>query len=134
MTVDGVPITGASSPMAIQSGALAGLANLRDTVAPEYQAQLDQIAGGLVNAFAESDQSAKPGLPSLPGLFTYSGATGLPTTTAMTGLAASIEVNPAVDPSQGGDVIFAAERRDQRLQLQSTTPPAQRATPAESNR
>ncbi len=57
VTVDGVPITGASSPMAIQSGALAGLADLRDTVAPEYQAQLDQIAGGLVNAFAESDQS-----------------------------------------------------------------------------
>ncbi len=105
VTVDGVPITGASSPMAIQSGALAGLADLRDTVAPEYQAQLDQIAGGLVNAFAESDQSTTtPGLPSLPGLFTYAGATSLPATTDMTGLAASIEVNPAVDPSQGGDV------------------------------
>lgn len=105
VTVDGVPITGASSPMAIQSGALAGLADLRDTVAPEYQAQLDQIAGGLVNAFAESDQSTTTtGLPSLPGLFTYAGATSLPATTDMTGLAASIEVNPAVDPSQGGDV------------------------------
>ena len=46
VTVDGVPITGPSAPMAIQSGALAGLATLRDTVAPEYQAQLDQIAGG----------------------------------------------------------------------------------------
>jgi len=105
VTVDGVAITGASSPMPIQSGALAGLTDLRDTVAPEYQAQLDQLAGGLVNAFAESDQSTTtPGLPSLPGLFTYSGATSLPATTDMTGLAASIEVNPAVDPSQGGDV------------------------------
>ena len=105
VTVDGVPITGPSAPMAIQSGALAGLANLRDTVAPEYQAQLDQIAGGLINAFAESDQSTTtPGLPSLPGLFTAPGATGLPATTDTTGLAASIEVNPAVDPSQGGDV------------------------------
>jgi flagellar hook-associated protein 1 FlgK len=104
VTVDGVPITGASAPMAIQSGALAGLANLRDTVAPQYQAQLDQIAGGLVNAFAESDQSATPTQPSLPGLFTYPGATGLPATTGMTGLAASIEVNPTVDPSQGGDI------------------------------
>ncbi|MGD0639668.1 MAG: flagellar hook-associated protein FlgK [Roseiarcus sp.] len=103
VTVDGVPITGASSPMPIHSGALAGLANLRDTVAPQYQAQLDQIAGGLVNAFAENDQSGS-GLASLPGLFTYSGATSLPATTAMTGLAASIEVNPAVDPTQGGDV------------------------------
>ena len=105
VSVNGVPITGPSAPMAIQSGALAGLANLRDTVAPEYQAQLDQIAGGLVNAFAESDQSTTtPGLPSLPGLFTYPGATGLPATNGMTGLAASIEVNPAVDPSQGGDL------------------------------
>ncbi|MGD0183961.1 MAG: flagellar hook-associated protein FlgK [Roseiarcus sp.] len=105
VSVNGVPITGPSAPMAIQSGALAGLANLRDTVAPEYQAQLDQIAGGLVNAFAESDQSTTtPGLPSLPGLFTYPGATGLPATNGVTGLAASIEVNPAVDPSQGGDL------------------------------
>ena len=105
VSVDGVPITGASAPMAIHSGALAGLADLRDTAAPEYQAQLDQIAGGLINAFAESDQSTTaPGLPSLPGLFTYPGATSLPATTAMTGLAASIEVNPNVDPSQGGNV------------------------------
>jgi flagellar hook-associated protein 1 len=103
VTVDGVPITGANSPMPIQSGALAGYAALRDTLAPEYQAQLDQIAGGLINAFAESDQSATPTLPSLPGLFTTAGATSLPSMTATTGLAAAIEVNPNVDPSQGGD-------------------------------
>jgi flagellar hook-associated protein 1 len=103
VTVDGVPITGANSPMPIQSGALAGYAALRDTVAPEYQAQLDQIAGGLINAFAESDQSATPTLSSLPGLFTTPGATSLPSMSAPTGLAAAIEVNPNVDPSQGGD-------------------------------
>ncbi|HEY1453992.1 MAG TPA: flagellar hook-associated protein FlgK, partial [Roseiarcus sp.] len=103
VTVDGVPITGASSPMPIQSGALAGYAALRDTLAPEYEAQLDQIAGGLINAFAESDQSATPTLPSLPGLFTTPGATGLPSMSATTGLAAAIEVNPNVDPSQGGN-------------------------------
>ena len=103
VTVDGVPITGANSPMPIQSGALAGYAALRDTLAPEYQAQLDQIAGGLINAFAESDQSATPTLPSLPGLFTTPGATSLPSMSATTGLAAAIEVNPNVDPSQGGN-------------------------------
>src|SRR5208337_4832005 len=94
VTVDGVPITGANSPMPIQSGALAGYAALRATLAPEYQAQLDQIAGGLINAFAESDQSATPTLPSLPGLFTTPGATNLPSTSATTGLAAAIEGNP----------------------------------------
>ena len=103
VTVDGVPITGANSPMPIQSGALAGYAALRDTLAPEYQAQLDQIAGGLINPFAESDQSAAPTLPSLPGLFTTPGATSLPSMSATTGLAATIEVNPNVDASQGGN-------------------------------
>ena len=103
VTVDGVPITGTNSPMPIQSGALAGYAALRDTLAPEYQAQLDQIAGGLINTFAESDQSATPTLPSLPGLFTTPGAACLPSMSATTGLAAAIEVNPNVDPSQGGD-------------------------------
>jgi len=103
VTVDGVPITGANSPMPIQSGALAGYAALRDTLAPEYEAQLDQIAGGLINAFAESDQSATPTLPSLPGLFTTPGATSPPSMSATTGLADGIEVNPNADPSQGGD-------------------------------
>src|ERR1700727_107804 len=103
VTVDGVPVTGANSPMPIQSGALAGYAAVRDTFAPEYQAQLDQIAGGLINAFGESDQSATPTLPSLPGLFTTPGETSLPSMTSTTGLAATIEINPNVDPSQGGN-------------------------------
>jgi flagellar hook-associated protein 1 len=106
VTVDGVPITGSNSPMPIQSGALAGYAALRDTLAPQYEAQLDQIAGGLINAFAESDQSATPTLPSLPGLFTTSGATSLPSMSAATGLAAAIEVNPNADRSQGGNATL----------------------------
>jgi flagellar hook-associated protein 1 len=101
--VDGVPITGSSSPMAIQSGALAGLANLRDVVAPQYGAQLDQIANGLISAFAESDQTGGTA-PTLPGLFTFPGATGVPANSATTGLASEIEVNANVDPSQGGNV------------------------------
>lgn len=103
VTVDGVPITGSSSPMPIQSGALAGLANLRDNVAPQYGAQLDQIAQGLISAFAESDQTGGTA-PTLPGLFTFPGATGVPSSSAATGLASEIEVNANVDPSQGGDV------------------------------
>jgi flagellar hook-associated protein 1 len=105
VTVDGVPITGSTSLMPIQSGALAGYAALRDTLAPQYEAQLDQIAGGLINAFAESNQTGSS-QPSLPGLFTTLGATSLPSTSDATGLAAAIEVNPAVDPSQGGDATL----------------------------
>ena len=108
VTVDGVPITGPNSPMPIQSGALAGYAALRDTLAPQYQAQLDQIAGGLINAFAESDQSNPAVLTKLPGLFTTPSLFSTPGATppsmlATTRLAAAIEVNPNVDPSQGGN-------------------------------
>ena len=101
VTVDGVPITGANSPMPIQSGALAGYAAIRDTLAPEYQAQLDQIAGGLINAFGESDQSATPTLPSLPGLFTTPGETSLPSMTSTTGLAAARPVVVDIEGTLG---------------------------------
>lgn len=104
VTVDGTPITGASAPMAIHSGALAGLTQLRDVIAPRYQQQLDQIAGGLVNAFSESDQSASPTQPTLPGLFTFPGATGVPSSANVMGLSAQIVVNANVDPSRGGNV------------------------------
>ncbi len=108
--IESIPITGPTSPSPIQSGALAGYADLRDTVAPQYQAQLDQIAGGLISAFEETDQ-ANPTPPNpLPGLFTYVvGANGqqaasLPSDT--TGLAGAIAVNQSVDPSQGGNATL----------------------------
>jgi flagellar hook-associated protein 1 FlgK len=87
--------------MPIHSGALAGLADLRDTVSTQYQAQLDSIAGGLVNAFAETDANTGG---KLPGLFASSGATTIPGTTLATGLAGQIQVSSAVDPAQGGSL------------------------------
>jgi flagellar hook-associated protein 1 FlgK len=104
VTVNGIPITGAGAPMAVQSGALAGYAQIRDTIAPQYGAQLDQIAGGLISAFAESDQSTPATLPTLPGLFTAPGLTSVPSATASQGLAAQIEVNSNVVPADGGNV------------------------------
>lgn len=102
--VDGVPVTGASSVMPIQSGKIAGLADLRDNAAVTYQAQLDEIARGLIDAFKESDQSGA-GLPDVPGLFTYPGAPAMPASaTVSVGLAGAITVNPSVDPSSGGNV------------------------------
>jgi flagellar hook-associated protein 1 FlgK len=100
--IDGVPVTGANATMPVRTGNLAGLARFRDEIAPAYQAQLDEMARGLVAAFAESDQSGGGG-PDLAGLFTYSGGPALPATgTLLSGIAASIRVNPAVIPSQGG--------------------------------
>jgi flagellar hook-associated protein 1 FlgK len=101
--IDGVPVTGAAAVMPIKSGALQGLATLRDDVAVSYQSQLDEMARGLIEAFAESDQSAVPSLPDAPGLFTYPGAPAMPAPGLVQGLAGVIAVNPTVDPAQGGD-------------------------------
>lgn len=101
---DGVPIAGTSHVMSISSGKLAGLVEIRDSIAPTYQSQLDEVARGLIETFAESDQSATPTLPDAAGLFTYGGAPAIPASgTLVPGLAGSIKVNPNVDPSQGGD-------------------------------
>ena len=103
--VDGVPVTGANSPMPISSGRLAGLATLRDETAPTYQAQLDEMARGLVEGFAESDQSGGGG-PDRTGLFTWSGGPAIPASgTLSSGIAATLKVNPAVVAAQGGITI-----------------------------
>src|SRR5690606_35958872 len=48
--VDGVPMSKSVS------GRIAGLLEVRDTIAPTYQNQLDEIARGLIEIFAETDQ------------------------------------------------------------------------------
>ena len=102
--IDGVAVTGDSATMPIKSGRLFGLASVRDDLSVTYQSQLDEIARGLIETFAESDQNATPTLPDITGLFTYSGDPAVPPTgTIYPGLAAEISVNPNVDPAQGGD-------------------------------
>jgi flagellar hook-associated protein 1 len=104
--VDGVPVVGGSTSMTLQTGRLAGLAAVRDTVAVTYQNQLDETARGLVEAFAESDQSVPATLPTIPGLFTYSGAPAMPASgTLMPGLAADLSVSPNADPDRGGSLM-----------------------------
>lgn len=104
LMVDGMPVTGDNPTMPIHTGALAGLAALRDSVAPTYQAQLDEMARGLIASFSESDQSGGGG-PDLAGLFTWSGGPALPAAgTLSSGLALTLKVNPAVDPAQGGNL------------------------------
>lgn len=92
--IDGVAVTGSSATMPIKTGALAGLAQVRDTLAPQVQTQLDEVARGVIFAFRESDPAAIPSLPDLPGLFTYSGAPAMPPSGSVTvGLAADIQIN-----------------------------------------
>ena len=99
--IDGIRVTGDGALMPLNSGNLVGLAKLRDEVAVDYQTQLDEIARSLIAAFAESDQSGAA-QPDMPGVFTFAGATGVPTMPASAGLAGLIKVNDAVDPAKGG--------------------------------
>ena len=102
--IDGIPVTLADSTAAATGGRIAGLATLRDTIAPEFGRQLDEIARGLISAFSERDQSAVPTQLDLPGLFTFSGATGVPAAgTIVDGIALDLQVNPNADPALGGD-------------------------------
>jgi flagellar hook-associated protein 1 FlgK len=102
--IDGVRVTGDTAVLPIGSGRIKGLAEIRDEIAVTYQSQLDEIARGLITAFAESDQSATPTLPDATGLFSYTGSPAVPAAgTIASGLAGQISVNPAVDPAQGGD-------------------------------
>ncbi len=100
VSVDGVPVTGASAVMGLKSGKIAGLTTLRDTTAVSYQNQLDQVASGLITSFAETDQTGGTA-PTIPGLFTYAGAPAMPSGDPA-GLAAGLSVSASVDPSQGG--------------------------------
>ena len=99
--IDGIRVTGPGALMPLNSGNLVGLAQVRDDVAVTYQKQLDELARGLIQAFAESDQSGA-GQPDMPGIFTFAGAAGIPTMPASAGLAGLIRVSDAVDPAKGG--------------------------------
>ena len=100
--IDGVQVTGAGSPMPLNAGTIVGLAKVRDEVAITYQRQLDEVARGVIEAFAEADQVGSG--PRLTGVFDYSDGPALPDSPAPTGLAALIRINKEVDPARGGSL------------------------------
>lgn len=104
--IDGVAVAGPSQIMAVRTGAISGLVAVRDQIAPAHEAKLDEIARGLIEAFAEHDQSASPVLPPAAGLFTYPGAPAVPPSGVVSdGLAGMISINVNVDPSAGGQPL-----------------------------
>jgi flagellar hook-associated protein 1 len=103
LSIDGVPFSGSAAGQL--GGKIGGLLQVRDDVALTFGRQLDEIARGLIVAFAESDQSAVPSAPDIAGLFTYAGGPGLPPDGLVAnGLAMMIRVNPNADPAQGGSL------------------------------
>ncbi|MFI0846183.1 flagellar hook-associated protein FlgK [Mesorhizobium sp. IMUNJ 23232] len=98
--IDGVPVGLGSGGNTDASGKIAGMVQLRDDVATKMQGQLDEIARGLVTAFAEKGTA----VADRPGLFTWPGAPAVPAAgTLVDGLAGSIRINAAFDSSAGGN-------------------------------
>lgn len=99
--VDGVPVTGPNAIMPVSSGRIAGLAKVRDVTATQFQAQLDEVARGLIETFSETGPTGAD--PQLAGLFTNGASTNVPPTgVRVVGLAGTIKINALVDPAQGG--------------------------------
>jgi flagellar hook-associated protein 1 FlgK len=101
--IDGVPLDAGQGAQTSAQGELAAHLQIRDEFAPRYQSQLDEIARGLVTAFAEQDQSVPATLPDMPGLFTWVGASVPAGGTIEPGIAATLAVNPALILGSGGD-------------------------------
>lgn len=107
VVVDGVPVTGSSATLPLQSGRLTGLVQIRDESAPTYQTQLDEMARGLTDIFSEMDTNGS----TTAGLFLVqetdpADPTSINTTvpTGLTpGLAGTIAVNALFDASSGGE-------------------------------
>ena len=103
--IDGVSISGPSSPMPVKSGSVVGLLTIRDQTAVTFQGQLDALASALVDSFSETDQTGTdfPGT-RYAGLFTDNGgADTVVSTIDTTGLAARIRVAARADDRLGGD-------------------------------
>ncbi|TGT91025.1 MULTISPECIES: flagellar hook-associated protein FlgK [unclassified Mesorhizobium] len=98
--IDNVPVSAGSGGNTTASGTIAGLLQLRDGVASTMQGQLDETARGLITAFAET----APSMPNAAGLFTWPGAPAVPAAgTLVDGIAGTIKINAAMDPSAGGN-------------------------------
>lgn len=81
----------------LEEGSISGRIELLNSILPEMQSQIDEMARALIDGFAGADPSLAPGQA---GLFTDAGAalTGVPTP----GLAGRIAVNDAARPEMGG--------------------------------
>ncbi len=104
--LSGITLNGRPMPMRdgtgmLDGGSLSATFQVRDVIAPEFNARIDAMARDLVERF--QDVTVDPSLaPGDAGLFTDAGAAFAPVDEL--GLAGRISINAAVDPAQGGDL------------------------------
>jgi len=103
LTVDGVDISPSSGyPGAIREGSISGLFELRDSIMPRFQKQIDELAAQLAAGFQAADTTVTGAPPNDTGFFTDAGGAVDPAS-YMAGLAGRITVNALVRPDAGGD-------------------------------
>ena len=85
----------------LDGGSLSALFEVRDVTAPEFGGQIDALAEDLVLRFQDATIDTSL-LPGDAGLFTDGGAAYDPSDRL--GLAGRLQLNAAVDPSQGGEI------------------------------
>jgi len=99
LTLRDLPVDSAARSGILGGGSLGALFSIRDSLAPDAQAQLDAVARDLMERY--EDPAADPTLPlGAPGLFTDYGAALDPLDEI--GLAGRLELNALVDPARGG--------------------------------
>lgn len=102
--VDGIPLASPAGANTSAEGTLAAMMQMRDDFAVGAQTYLDEIARGLVSAFAETQPNPLLPAQTAPGLFTWPGAPAMPADGVLiAGLAEMVTLNPQIDPRQGGD-------------------------------
>ncbi|MBB4010210.1 flagellar hook-associated protein FlgK [Allorhizobium taibaishanense] len=99
--IDGVPLKAGTGGNTSAQGSIAASLQIRDTIAPQMQQQLDETARSLVTTFSETD--ATSGDSPLPGLFTWSDGSTQDGGTLVPGISESFKVNDAYVTSKNGD-------------------------------
>ena len=99
LTLNGKPIATSGDHTPIAGGTLAASFMVRDSLAPDAQAQIDAIAREVIERFSAPDLDITRA-PGAPGLFTDAGAAFDPVNEA--GLSQRLRLNAAVDPTRGG--------------------------------
>lgn len=101
-----VNITPDGTNRAFNGGSLGGLFSLKNTHIPDFQRELDTVAGGMIESF---ERVAPLGVAGM-GLFTDGGQPFDPAN--IKGIAGRIKVNTEVDPHAGGNTVILQQGTD----------------------
>ncbi|BCH53318.1 flagellar hook-associated protein FlgK [Agrobacterium vitis] len=99
--IDGVPVKAGTGGNTTAEGSIAANLQIRDSIAPQMQQQLDETSRSLIKMFSETEPSTKDN--DMPGLFTWEDGTTPEDGTLVSGISESFKVNSAYVTAEDGD-------------------------------